>query len=122
MYFFVFVKVIVEELEEGEIIENDHAKTKTEVHRQIGKIATPKIKTRRSNGEELEDGELVTSEEETPSPIAKKFDKKTTQSNPNSTITNNKDKRGMENKENRADKKKKGKFVCLVYFYVNEIG
>lgn len=72
------------------------------------KPSTPKKNIRRSNGEELEEGEIVSSDEETqPSPVnAKKAEKKSVQ--PNLSAPNNKEKRGVENKENRVDKKKKG--------------
>ncbi len=105
----------MEELEEGEIIENEQDKQKPEAQGRGEKPTTPKKNVRRSTGEELEDGELVSSDEETQQPpvINKKTEKKPLQSNHNNAIPNNKEKRGMENKENRADKKKKG--VFLVY-------
>ncbi|EFX64864.1 hypothetical protein DAPPUDRAFT_304229 [Daphnia pulex] len=98
-------EVIVEEIEEGEIVENDQVKKKPEIQSRVDKPATPKKNVRRSTGEELEEGEIVSSDEETQPPpvLTRKTEKKTTQSSPN-----NKDKRGVENKENRADKKKKG--------------
>ena len=100
----------MEELEEGEITENEHDKPKQEVQGRVEKPTTPQKNVRRSNGEELEEGELISSDEETlPPPVTtKKTEKKTTQTSPNIVAQNNKEKRGVENKENRADKKKKG--------------
>ena len=100
-------------MEEGEIIENEQGKHKPVSQGHEEKPATPKKNVRRSTGEELEDGELVSSDEETqplPPVVTKKSEKKPPQSNHINAVPNNKEKRGMENKENRADKKKKG--VC----------
>lgn len=101
----------MEELEEGEIVENDQVKKKPD--NRVEKPATPKKNVRRSTGEELEEGEIVSSDEETQPPqiVTRKTEKKTTQSSPNNAALNNKDKRGVENKENRADKKKKGRII-----------
>ncbi len=114
-------QVIVEEIEEGEIVENDQVKKKPEIQSRVEKPATPKKNVRRSTGEELEEGEIVSSDEETQPPpvLTRKAEKKTIQSSPNNTALNNKDKRGVENKENRADKKKKGTYhliaIALVF-------
>ena len=109
------IQVIVEELEEGEIIENNQVKKKPEIQSHVEKPVSPKKNVRRSTGEELEEGEIVSSDEETQPPqiLNRKSEKKTTHSSPNHnhTVFNNKDKHGVENKENRADKKKKGKVV-----------
>lgn len=103
----------MEELEEGEIVENDQVKKKSEIPSRVEKPATPKKNVRRSTGEELEEGEIISSDEETQPPqiLSRKTEKKTTQSSPNNAALNNKDKRGVENKENRADKKKKGRII-----------
>jgi hypothetical protein len=114
-------QVIVEEIEEGEIVENDQVKKKPEIQSRVDKPATPKKNVRRSTGEELEEGEIVSSDEESQPPpvLTRKTEKKTTQSSPNNAALNNKDKRGVENKENRADKKKKGMlsfdYYCAVF-------
>jgi hypothetical protein len=114
----------VEELEEGEIVENDQVKKKSEIPSRVEKPATPKKNVRRSTGEELEEGEIISSDEETQPPqiLSRKTEKKTTQSSPNNAALNNKDKRGVENKENRADKKKKGRIIISrrswsIFFY-----
>ncbi|KAK4019727.1 hypothetical protein OUZ56_001736 [Daphnia magna] len=103
-------EVIVEELEEGEIVENDERKKKHEITGRVEKALTPKKNLRRSTGEELEEGEIVSSDEEAQATqiTVRKNDKKIIQSSPNNATSNNKDKRGVENKENRADKRKKG--------------
>ena len=104
----------MEELEEGEIVENDQVKKKSEIPCRVEKPATPKKNNvRRSTGEELEEGEIISSDEETQPPqiLSRKTEKNTTQSSPNNAALNNKDKRGVENKENRADKKKKGRII-----------
>lgn len=115
-------------MEEGEIVENDERKKKHEITGRVEKALTPKKNLRRSTGEELEEGEIVSSDEEAHAPqiTVRKNDKKIIQSSPNNATSNNKDKRGVENKENRADKRKKGWLileasavcnVCNIFYF-----
>lgn len=113
-------------MEEGEIVENDEGKKKQESPARVEKTLTPRKNLCRSTGEELEEGEIVSSDEEahTPQLTVQKTDKKRAQSIPNNATSNNKDKRGVENKENRADKKKKGELflatiavTCIMFIF-----
>lgn len=99
--------MIVEEVEEGEIVDDeDNTKIESKDERVSTKI-TPLKKKNRRTGEELEEGEIVSSDDDAASSPKKSEVKKVANL---SHVPNNKEKR-IENKENRVDKKKKGK--CL---------
>lgn len=125
----------MEELEEGEIVEGKEVSD--EGRREQRAPATPKKNSNSNqqqqntdqhahrcghNGRELEEGELVSSDEEEEE--EQKVATSTTNDNtsgPASTQTSPKptqikEKRGVENKENRVDKKKKG-LVSIVSLY-----
>lgn len=98
--------MIVEEIEEGEIVDNEHEGSKTESKDELpSNKKTPIKKKNRRTGEELEEGEILSSDDEV-SPSSKKLETKNTLNAP--AVSNIKEKRGAENKENRVDKKKKG--------------
>jgi len=113
----------LEELEEGEIVDCDPKSDNVDgSRREQTPASSPKksVKTaspshRALNGRELEEGELVSSDEDETEndkvnqPVSGHI-------NP-PAIQNNRERRGAENKENRVDKKKKGlipKILCFV--------
>lgn len=98
-------EVIVEEAEEGEIIDDqENASNETKDDQPNNKNSPIKKKNRRTE-EELEEGEILSSDEEVSSRSPKKPESKAANT---PASPNNKEKRGAENKENRVDKKKKG--------------
>lgn len=117
----------MEELEEGEIVENDHQLKEDEGRHRQATVSTPSKKGKAANGgsgsssssnnhksngvhqpgpstdlangqRELEEGELVSSDEE---------EDKETAPAVSSSSNHSKEKRGVENKENQVDKKNK---------------
>ena len=99
--------MIAEELEEGELADSDNDETS-----QKPPVSTSPKKKLVSNGKssqdvELEEGEIVSSDEEQ-QPVQEKKDETVARKSEQKTNPSNKEKRSIENKENRGDKKKKG--------------
>lgn len=93
-------------MEEGELADSDSDETSDKPCESKSPKKKPVSNGKPSQDVELEEGEIVSSDEEH-DPVEAKKDEIVTRK-PEQKINPNKEKRSVENKENRGDKKKKG--------------